>query len=72
MTDFGSAVKPSLQDASDEIKQRVIYWFEELSLIPKNSASLETFPSKIYSGALLCELVNRLEGKSAEQIKGIN
>ena len=66
MTDFGSAIKPKAGEANDEIKQRVIYWFEELNLIPKNSASQDTFPGKIYSGALLCELVNRLEGKAAE------
>ena len=63
---------PRVSEVSDEVKQRVVYWFEELNLVHKNASSLEDFPAKIYSGALLCELVNRLEGKSADQIKGIN
>jgi hypothetical protein len=38
----------------ESLKQRIVYWFEELGLITKNKYDLDVFPSLLYSGALLC------------------
>lgn len=54
----------------EALKETLIIWLEDLSMIRKGSIDSQILPSICRTGVLFCDLVNRVEGK-AEVIKGI-
>jgi hypothetical protein len=42
------------RNIEESLKQRVVYWVEELGLVTKIKYDLDSFPQLFYSGALLC------------------
>ena len=54
---------------SESTKERLFSWLQSLDLVRK-SVRIEEFPSLCTNGVLICDLINRLEGRS-EAIKGI-
>ena len=55
---------------SAESQNGIIEWIEGLQLIRRKVLSRDNFPSIVRTGVFLCDLINRLEGKS-EIILGI-
>lgn len=59
-----------------EVKQTLIQWLFNISLI-KNSIHnthqlIDKLPRLAKSGVFFCDLINRVNGKISEPIKGIN
>jgi Calponin homology (CH) domain len=54
----------------ETFKEAIIDWFEKLNIIKKDSNSLQLITDVSRTGVLICDLINRIEGK-IEIIKGI-
>lgn len=55
---------------SYEEKERVVGWLEELRLVRAGAVKVEDLPAFCRNGVLLCDLVNRAEGRGEPKIKG--
>lgn len=54
---------------SESTKEHLFSWLQSLSLV-RRTVKIEEFPGLCTNGVLVCDLVNRLEGR-AEAIKGV-
>lgn len=55
---------------TESFKEILVEWLEDLHIVRKDSNILSLIPNICRTGVMLCDLVNRLEGRS-EIIKGI-
>lgn len=71
---YSSHQQESLETVNDGVsmtlKTKVYNWLVELGIIKEKIITIEQLPSICINGVLLCDLVNRCEGRE-EKIKGI-